>query len=530
MMSESGQRWRTIAATLMLVGALCLQAVGMPSQPQDRPVQEDDAKLTGESLERAVGAPRLALRGPIDETVYVVGPGDRFRVTLWGPTVITLDEAVTPEGDLVLPGIASAPVAGLTLRDAKAQLARRLDAVYRNVEMSISLIELRTLLVNVLGAVEEPGSYEATALDPASLLIDNAGGLLDAASERNIVVRRRGGAEERVDLVRYRNTGDVEADPPVVDGDVIFVPFATAYVYVGGGVPRPGRYELVPGETVGSLIRLAGGLTRGALSDTLELRTFTDSRRSERRLLSFEAAANVVLRDGDQVTVRLDPHWRTPARVHVRGEVRYPGTYGIAEGVDRLSDIVERAGGLTDDASPELSSLFRPGEDVEEDPEFQRLSDVSPADMEALEYAYMKVLYRSRAGRVSLDFAEALSGDAERDALLVDGDIVYVAERTNTVNVIGEVANPGRIEHVSGKNYRYYLDEAGGLSSGAWGSRLRVIKASNGSRRPARRAGALEPGDILWVPEKPETDWLEVLTDFAALVSSAATVYLVFKN
>lgn len=471
-----------------------------------------------------------ALQGPVDPTLYVVGPGDRFTITLWGQDVVSLSPVVTPEGELVLPGIATIDVAGRTLDEVKRAVRSSLSEVYRSVQITVSLVELRQTKVSVLGAVSRPGAYVGTALDLASELIAKAGGLRAGASERNITITRRDGTTERVDLVRYRNAGDLAANPPILDGDVIFVPYATRHVFAYGAVANPGRYELVEGETVASLIDIAGGFARGAVTDTVELREFVDETETRSETIAVAEAGSRLLRDGDQVYVQALNEWRKVRRVFVDGEVEYPGTYGINEGVDRLSDVLARAGGLTEEASAHDATLFRVEPAAEDDPEFQRLKLVPVANMSETEYAYFKTKCRERGNRVVVDLEKVVAGDEAQDVLLRDGDRIYVPKLTRTVIVDGQVANPGHVEYVPGKRYGHYVSRAGGYTARAQRGRVTVIRAASGEWVNARRAGEVLPGDTVWVPERPEGDWWTTLRDVAQFAASVATVFLLFKQ
>ena len=336
--------------------------------------------------------PASALRGPIDDETYIVGPGDRFSITVWGQGVASHITTVTPEGELVIPGVATVPVAGEVLRDAKAGVESQLESFYHDVEVSVSLVELRDMLIDVLGGVEYPGSYVGTAMDPAGEFVLRAGGLVQGASSRNIVITRGNGQEQRVDLERYRNTGDVGSNPPILDGDVIFVPHAVEFVDVTGAVALPDRYERVEGETVGSLLELAGGFARGAVVDSVEVRQFVSDAETSSLLVdaSGPEGAGIGLADGDQVYVRLKNEWRRTTSVEVEGEVVHPGPYGITEGADRLSDVVRRAGGPTSEAALEDARLHRPPPSGGPDVEFERLKTMDINEMSEVEYRLLQ--------------------------------------------------------------------------------------------------------------------------------------------
>jgi protein involved in polysaccharide export with SLBB domain len=286
-----------------------------------------------------------ALRGPVDENEYVVGPGDGFAITISGASVESYRAVVTPEGLMALPGVATTRVAGLRLAEAKAATREALSRRYRNVEMYIALVELRRIEVHVVGNVIRPGTYTGTALDPTSALIEASGGLGEDASRRNIRVTRLNGEERRVDLVRYERLGDLTANPPILDGDIIHVPFTKTRIRVDGAIEQPAVYEFVEGDTLEGLLRIAGGLTRDARTDSIEVRRFDDDLQTIELLVPLvEPALSMPLRDGDQLYVRFLSDQRPMTTVTLEGEFNYPGPYGINEGVDRLSDVIRRAG------------------------------------------------------------------------------------------------------------------------------------------------------------------------------------------
>ena len=423
-------------------------------------------------------------------------------------------------------------MAGLTLREAKARIEDGLGDIYRNVEISVSLFTVRTMRVSVLGNVLLPGEYTGTALDLAGEMIELAGGLGEGASERNISIRRGGGGFDRVDLVRYRNTGDMDANPPILDGDVVFVPNAVAFVTVDGGVSWPGTYELGHDDTVGDLLEIAGGFARGAVSDTVLLRRFVDSRTT--RSVSVDASdpesLSMPLIDGDQVYVRSVTEWRESQRVFIEGEVVHPGPYGINEGVDRLSQVIRRAGGLTELASMRDARIIRETDPDDVDLALEWLSDVPVRDMGETERAYWKSRTQDEPGTVVSDIGRALAGDDRHDVLLMDGDLIQIPKMSLTVKVGGQVANPGFVTYVPGKSYSYYIRAVGGYESGARSNAVKVIRGTNGEWVPARRAGDLEPGEEVWVPERREGAVWRMIREVATFAASVATAYLLIDQ
>jgi len=483
------------------------------------------------ALPSGIDAGGRALRGPVDDARYVVGPGDVFAVAL-STESLDLDRLpVTPEGDLVLPGLGTVRLAGLTLRDAKRRVIDTLGSVYRNVEITVSLVALRRVQVHVTGAVAFPGTYEGTAEDVVGQMVAAAGGLAENGSSRRIRITHRGGEERFADLVRYERVGDAEANPPILDGDLIFVPYAKTQVSVEGAVERPGVYEFVEGDTIGSLLEIAGGPRRDARSDSLEVRRFLDAVVTRGEDLPLTAATRALpVGDGDQVYVRFGTETQEPVSVTVEGQVRFPGPYGINEGKDRLSDVIARAGGFTADASLREAQLVRTAGAEEIDLEFERLKAIPVQDMSKSEYAYFKGKSRERKGVVVVDFTKLAERDPDQDRLLREGDRIVVPERRETVTVSGNVTFPGLVTYEPGRRADYYIAEAGGFGANADRSGTRVIRVLTGEWETRSEAGEIVPGDEIWVPEEPDRDWWQFTQDAVRFAASLATIYLVIDQ
>lgn len=514
-----------LAVVALLCAPLGVQATDLPT---------DAAATSSPSPERSMlRSPTYMtpLRGPVDAGTYVVGPGDVFGVTVLAPSVDAQTLVVTPEGDLLFPGVGTVRVAGLTLRDAKDEVQRELRRTFRNVTVDVALLQLRRVEVHVTGAVANPGTYVGTAEDVVGTLIDQAGGLESGASRRRIQITRRNGVNRAVDLVRYEQAGDRSANPAVLDGDLVFVPFAKSEISVGGAVELPDRYEWVPGDTIGSLVEIAGGLRSDAAGDSVEFRRKAPEGAVEARVLVWDETARAIeLRDGDQVHLRFNRNYEPLASVEVVGEVRFPGPYGIREGRDRLLDVIERAGGFTNVASLDEAALIREAGEEKKDLEFERLAKIPVQDMSEIEYAYFKAKSRERKGLVVLDFRRLAEGDDGQNRLLEDGDRILVPEVRETVTVSGRVTFPGLITYLRGQDARYYVAQAGGFASKADRGGTRVIKGLTGEWVDMGEAGEIVPGDEIWIPERPKRDWWQLAQDTVRFAASIATVYLVIDQ
>lgn len=515
----SGESFRRIAGFVAAGLLVLVQA------PLAFPLPAADPESAAPSLSM------VPLRGPIDETSYVVGPGDLFGITIFAPSVGAQKILVNPEGDLLLPGIGSVHVSGSTLRQAKADIRKALRGSYRNTRVEVALIRLRIIEVHVTGRVVQPGTYVGTAQDVIGTLIDAAGGLTHDASQRRIRITDRNGESRWADLVRYRQTGDRAANPAILDGALIFVPFRKSEVTIDGAVELPDTYEWVDGDTIGSMIEIAGGLRQDARTDSLEFRRLGDDGTAETSVVAFtDAIRSTPLRDGDQIHLRFRDDYHRLASVTIEGEVVSAGPYGIVEGVDRLSDVIGRAGGFTAAASLDEAALIRADVEEKEDLEFERLKEIPVQDMSETEYAYFKSKSRERKGLVVLDFTRLSEGDDSEDRLLEDGDRIVIPVRRETVTISGRIRFPGLVSYVPGRNAGYYIAKVGGFASNADRGGTRVIKGLTGEWVSTSESGPIVPGDEIWVPERAERDWWGFTQEVVRFAASIATVYLVIDR
>jgi len=472
-----------------------------------------------------------ALPGRIDPDVYVVGPGDEFAVGIWGEKNYLYTVPVSPEGELIIPDVGPIAVGGLTLAQARERVISRLHKVFENVDITFTLRKVRIFRVSISGQVKEPGSYLASAVDRASDLIKAAGGLEKDAAERSILLFR-GNDTLRVDLRRFSLLGEQEANPFVRGGDIIFVPVRKHQMSFFGAVYRPGELEFVPGETFADLLPFTGGFKPEAVLDSVEFARFRpEGFRAEHRVVPWAEVAHKRVMNDDRLIVRGHVNWHRPRGVWIKGEVKYPGYYAINRGEMHLSELIQKAGGFTDEASLVEAKVIRKADQARIDPEFERLKKMDPADMSDLEYSYFKQKMQETPGAMSVNFERLfLQHDLSQDILLVDGDQIIVPRMRNYIKVSGEVLFPGNIPYRPGLKPKDYIRLAGGFSWNARKSKVRVIRARTGEWLKLSKVTRLEPGDTIWVPERPDRDWWLLFRQFMTVAAQGATLYLVVKT
>ena len=473
------------------------------------------------------------LAGAVDPKAYRVGPGDVLMLYLWGGVSKTSPLEVGPEGTLLIPGSGPLHVDGMTLAAVRDAMFERLRSQFRGVRMDLRLARPRQFRVYLTGQVKDPGPVSATGTSRVSDVL-GAGVLLDDASRRRIEVIHRDGTREYTDVERFLKIGDATHNPWLRDGDVVNVPVATTFVYAEGALARPGRFELGPSDSLRDLILLAGETVRGADPQHALMIRWRDPVTPES--LWFDLAevrdgrVNPPLGDGSRVYVYFVPQYHLQHQVEVRGEVNRPGVYPILEGRDRLSDIVEAAGGFTQTADLTAIRTHRGNAATgERDQELERMLRLSRNDMTVSEYEKLRAKLASLREDYRVDWTR-LKRDEDIDLPLRDDDVIRVDRLLNSIRIDGEVRRPGILTFVPGQSVESYVAESGGFTDRAWRSKTRVIRTVTGQALLARNVSALGPGDIVWVPEKPDVTLWQQTRDVLTGLASIATVIIAIRS
>jgi protein involved in polysaccharide export with SLBB domain len=503
----------------------------------------------------------------VDPDQYIIGPDDRLSLYLFGELDRDWPLQVTAEGMVNIPTVGSVIIGDKTLTEAKELIRSEVNKKYRGIQVSVNLVQPRFFRVFVSGMVRNPGSVDTHALERVSDVIDRAGlaelertqlipglanqpttdiELLDPSyqaflrrqsSQRTIVIHR-GDKEIPVDLQRFRRFGLLEYNPYVSAGDRIQVPSYVGNLYVYGQVNEPGRFEFKPGDRILDLVQFAGGITSSADTTRATLTRFqSDGKKTINMDINLNDALflnpdepKYLLQESDRLSIWRKFDYKVVANVYVRGEVKYPGFYPIRPNETTLKEMIDMAGGLTENANLEEARLIRPSSTVQ-DMEYQRLSRMLVADMSDEEYDLFKNLSRARRGEISVDFVRLLKqNDTSDSTRLLDGDEITIPVTRNFVNVMGAVQQPGFMQIEAGKDANYYITKAGGFNFNAYKSKTRIIKARTGQRfRPSKQA-AIEGGDTIHVPEKKPADLWSFAKDSALLFANVATIIILARQ
>ena len=534
-------RIATVGAGLALA---CLLTLSAHAQTQTGPTSSSGQVTPGQegmpSTRQTPGGGASAspiglnpLAGPVDPESYRVGPGDLLRLELWGRVSRTVLIEVGPEGIVTLPDAGTIKVDGRTLAEVRTSALRLMGQQLRGVSMDLRLARPRTFLVYLTGLVSSPGPVVASGASRVGDVVNRAA-VPPEASMRWLEVVHRDGSRETADLGLFLRTGDGSLNPWLRDGDIVNVPAATGFVWASGAVAAPGRFELGPNDSLLTLFKLAGGPLPAADDErALLVRWNAESLPESLWFELHDATSGKVapkLREGDRLYVYFVPKYHALDQVTVVGEVARPGTYPIVEGRHRLSYLVSAAGGFLPTADLSSIRVHRLAVGAgEKDPELERLLRLSRAELTASEYEALRTKLAGLREDYRVDW-NRLSQSKDLDLLLRDGDLVRVERLVPSIRVDGEVKRPGIVAYLPGRRVVDYVEAAGGFTDRAWRTRVRITRSVTGQTLLAHNLGTLHPGDLVWVPEKPDRTAWEQSRDILTAIAQVATVVIAIRT
>jgi protein involved in polysaccharide export with SLBB domain len=460
---------------------------------------------------------------------------------------MSLDVPLTidPEGDVWIPDYGRVRLAGLTLAEGRERVQRVFRGETRGLRVDLRLVRLRRFVAYVLGEVRTPGAVEVTGITRLSEAIRLAGGATDRATHRNVVIRSRNGAPRTVDLLRFDRTADNSQNPYLVDGDVVMLPPRARTIGIHAPVAYPGQYEFRTGDTLAGVLQLTGPFEPDAALDRAILVRFVGDAGNETLHVDLravpDASADLELHEGDRLFVPSRGDYHRDRNVSVFGEVVHPGLYPLVEGRDRVSQLVQIAGGVTDRGNPRSVLVVRRASTTDDrDPELERLSKLTRSEMTESEYqALRSKLIATRATHVvdltafvpnpERSAAPARLGVGQ-DLLLESGDVIFVERQSFSIQVGGEVRRPGLYEYDANLRRSDYVRLAGGYSKRANSGGTRLTRASSGQTFLLGDSDTIEPGDVLYVPEKKDVNVWNIVRDTILVGGSVATIILAFRR
>lgn len=467
----------------------------------------------------------------VNDSIYILGSNDFLNIYIWGDVNQVVPIFVNPEEHIIVPSIGIVDVHKKTLRESKELIKKLVLSKYKKCEVSVSLVNLRKFKVYVNGRVKRPQAYEVTAASRVSDLISIVGGMVDSAKSRNIEVFQNDSQKYFADIALFVNYNDASKNPFLSEGDRVFVGKKNEVISIYGAVNEPGVYDYMPDDILGAVLKVAGGFGRGVDSNKITIHRFIDDMDGMIELTrSFNEAETTKILKDDRIFVGGKPQYRKHLMVKVTGEVKCPGIFPIRKDKTTLREVIEMAGGFTEDAFLKNAHVLRPDFSAARDLEYERLRSMSYVD--DLERSYLKSKMIDVEGAMSIDFYDLfVNNNNFYNVIMRDGDEIIVPKVNLSVKVMGQVVKPGLVSYKKGADIDYYIDQTGGTNDHSWTRKIIVIKAGTGVWLKPSRVKSIEPGDIVWVPEKIPKDWVEQIKDvlqistgMAALLIAALTV------
>jgi len=315
------------------------------------------------------------------------------------------------------------------------------------------------------------------------------------------------------------------------------------FVSIYGAVRHPGRYRLYEDMRISDLIFESGGLREYAFMDSAELVRLHNGREFEvvnvnlnEVLKDVGGEKDLLLQKDDFLFIRSIPNWQKTRTVTILGEVRFPGTYALVREDETLSELVDRAGGLTEDAF--LDGVVFTRSSVASEIEKRNILRVIRNTQEIVRdtagnidtTSLIFLWHPEELNHIIIDLNRVLSG--KEDIVMQDGDTVFIPKKPDVVSVIGAVGAGGTIKYVRGKNARYYIERAGGLTKMADKDEIRLVKANGRVMKIGIRYGDISPGDVIVVPQRVrrEKNVLRIISEVTSIITSmATTLYILLK-
>ncbi|UQA49538.1 SLBB domain-containing protein [Vibrio sp. ED002] len=317
--------------------------VSNANQTDKMDLAKEDEELKRFGLDLFAGSPTTF--APVSDVPvpadYTVGAGDEIVIQLFGKENTTHRLRVNRAGTINFPSLGPVQVAGMSFSDVRDSLNQRVKEQMIGVRSDISLGEMRTMQVFVMGDAYKPGAYTVSALTTISQAIYYSGGFGESGALRNVQLKRNGQVIRKLDMYDLLLKGDARNDVRLLPGDVVFIGAVGNTITIDGEVNRPAIYEVKSGETYKQAIQMAGGFTANAYRDQIEVKRYAAKGARDALTLNFSQSHDqqTKVKDGDAVNV-LKKSEELTRYVQIEGDVRHPGFIEWKSGL-RVADLFQ---------------------------------------------------------------------------------------------------------------------------------------------------------------------------------------------
>ena len=391
---------------------------------------------------------------------YKLGPGDEVAIDIWGASQSSIQEVISPDGNVYIENLGPVHLSGLTVTQANNYLKKQLGKIFSTIDgddpksqIHLSLAQNRTIQVHVMGEVENPGTYAMSSFATIFNALYQAGGVNEVGTLRDVKVYRNDKLVATYDVYDFILNGNSNMGIRLEDNDVVVVDAYKNLASVTGNVKRPMYYEMLEGESVAQLLNYAGGFTGNAYKEDVRL-IRNGKREREIYTLNISEQQNFMVADGDSISVdSIMPSFAN--MVEVKGAVYRPGQFQMDGRISTVKQLIECAGGLKDDAFLNRAILNRrkPNNTME---------------------------------NLSINLEQLMDGTIpdvalrKNDILLVPS--VFDMQEVQTITIFGEVAFPGTYEYSSNMSVEDFIVNAGGLTEAASTAKVDVARRVKNSR------------------------------------------------
>ena len=395
---------------------------------------------------------------------YRLGPGDEVIIDIWGASQNTIRQAISPDGTINIQKIGPVYLSGLTVSEANDYLKKSLNKIYNGLnnatdpssDIRLTLGNIRTIQINVMGEVVQPGTYALSAFSTVFHALYRAGGVSDIGSLRNVQLVRNGKKLTTLDVYEFIMKGNAQDDIRLQEGDVVIVPAYDVLVKISGKVKRPMRFEMKKDESLSTLIKYAGGFDADAYTRSLRVVRQNGEEYEVNTVKDLDYSV-YKMRNGDVVTAEAILN-RFTNKLEVRGAVYRPGIYQLSGTLNTVRELVNEAQGLTGDAFLNRSVLYRQHDDL--------TTEVLPIDIKSI-----------------------MEGTSPNLALQKN-DILYIPSihdlsDLGNITVHGEVAKPDSYPYADNMTLEDLIIQAGGLREAASTVRVDVTRRIKNPRSTA---------------------------------------------
>ena len=377
---------------------------------------------------------------------YRLGPGDEVIIDIWGASQNTIRQQISPDGTINIQKIGPVNLNGLTIAEANDYLKKTLNKIYNGLnnandptsDIRLTLGSIRTIQINVMGEVVQPGTYSLSSFSTVFHALYRAGGVSDIGSLRNVQLVRNGKNIATIDVYQFIMKGNIQDDIRLQEGDVVIVPAYDVLVKIDGKVKRPMRFEMKKDENLSTLISYAGGFDADAYTRSLRVVRQNGQEYEVNTVKDLDYSV-YKMRNGDVVTAEAILN-RFTNKLEIRGAVYRPGIYQLNGKLNTVRELVNEAQGLTGDAFLNRAVLYRQREDL--------TTEVIPVDIKAI-----------------------MDGTSQ-NIILTKNDILYIPsihdlEDRGDVVIHGEVAKPDSYPYADNMTLEDLIIQAGGLREAA---------------------------------------------------------------